>query len=91
MFILKSKAQIAKAIERAKAVHPKVRVKAFGTYEVTGSAGNLYTVRCERRHELKVVDCACVAGTFGTECFHAAAAIGQHMYLATTPLAQMSF
>jgi hypothetical protein len=87
MFILKSQETIQKAIERAKAVHPKVRVKAFGEYEVTSSAGSFYRVRCERRNGLKVVDCDCVAGTFGTPCFHAAAAIAQHSYLASTPLA----
>ena len=75
MFILKNQEQIRKQIERAKAVHPKVSVKTFGEYEVTGSAGNHYTVRCEKRNELKVVDCNCVAGTFGTPCFHAAAKV----------------
>ena len=82
MFILQSQATIEKAIERAKAVHPKVHVKAFGEYEVTGSADAVYTVRCERRGNLKTVDCTCAAGRYGTPCFHAAAAIGQHTYLA---------
>ena len=45
-----------------------MRVKAFGEYLITGNAGNYYTVRCERRGSLKVVDCNCVAGTFGTPC-----------------------
>ncbi len=84
MFILKDKETIQKAIERAKAVHPKVSVKQFGEYVVTGSAGNVYTVRCERRGSLKVVDCSCIAGTFGSPCFHAAVAIAQHMHLAVT-------
>lgn len=87
MFILSSKETIQKAIERVKAVHPVVRVKAFGEYLVTGSAGNNYTVRCERRNGLKIVDCNCVAGTYGTPCFHAAAAIGLYTWAATTPLA----
>ena len=82
MFILQSKETIEKAIERAKAVHPKVHVKTFGEYEVSGSRGSQYTVRCERRNGLRVVDCDCVAGTFGTPCFHAAAAVAQHTYLA---------
>lgn len=83
MFILTSKETIQKAIERAKAIHPKVRVRSFGEYEVTGSTGSTYTVRCERRNSLKVIDCSCVAGTFGTPCFHAAAAIPMHMLMAT--------
>ena len=82
MFILQSQATIQKAIERAKQVHPKVHVKTFGEYEVSGSRGNQYTVKCERRNGLRVVDCDCVAGTFGTPCFHAAVAIAQHSYLA---------
>ncbi len=84
MFILQSQATIAAAIERAKAVHPKVHVKTFGEYEVSGSAGSTYTVRCERRGSLKTVDCTCVAGQYGTPCFHAAVAVAQHMHLAAT-------
>jgi len=90
MFILKSIETIKKQIERAKAIHPKVHVKTFGEYEVTGSAGNYYTVKCEKRNGLRVVDCSCVAGTFGTPCFQAAAAIARHSYIAATPLAQMA-
>ena len=82
MFILESRDTIRKAIERAKVVRPKVHIKNFGEYEVTGSAGNLYTVKCERRNGQKVVDCNCVAGQFGTPCFHAAVAIAQHIYVA---------
>lgn len=84
MFILKDRETIQKAIARAKAVHPKVSVRRFGEYEVTGSVGHTYTVRCGRRGSLKVVDCDCVAGSFGTPCFHAAVAIAQHMHLAAT-------
>ncbi len=87
MFILQSKETIEKAIERARAVHPKVHVKTFGEYEVSGSAGNTYTVRCERRNNLKTVDCTCVAGQYGTPCFHAAAAVAQHSYLAAQSIA----
>ena len=84
MFILQSQETIEKAIKRAKAVHPRVHVKVYGEYEVSGSAGNFYTVKCERRNGLKMVDCTCVAGTFGTPCFHAAAAVAQHMHLAAS-------
>lgn len=82
MFILKSKAQITKAIERAKANHTLVKFVAFGVYAVRGSAGNFYTVKCERRNGFKVVDCSCVAGDFGTPCFHATAALSLHVGLA---------
>jgi hypothetical protein len=82
MFILKGKGQIANAIERAKANHTLVRFVHFGEYLVKGSAGNFYTVRCERRGSLKVVDCNCVAGSFGDPCFHSAAALSLHVGLA---------
>ena len=82
MFILKSKEQIQKAIERAKANHALVKFVRFGEYLVKGSAGNFYTVRCERRGSMKVVDCNCVAGTFGSECYHAASALSLHIGLA---------
>jgi hypothetical protein len=82
MFILKSKQQLQRAIERAKAHHPFVKFSKFGEYLVKGSTGNFYTVRCERRNGLKVVDCNCVAGTFGSECFHSAAALSLHVGLA---------
>lgn len=82
MFILKSKAQLQKAIERAKAHHTFVRVSRFGEYLVKGSAGNFYTVRCERREGERVVDCSCIAGQFGTPCYHAAVALPLHIHVA---------
>jgi hypothetical protein len=83
MFILTSEEQIEKAIERAKANHTFVKFVRFGEYMVRGSAGNFYTVKCERRGALKVVDCTCTAGTFGSPCFHAASALSLHVGLAT--------
>ena len=83
MVELKSREEMAKAMERAKARHPRVTVKKFGEYLVTGSAGNLYTVRCERRGKVKVVDCECVAGQFGSYCFHAMAAASVHIGIAS--------
>ena len=82
MFILKSKAQLQKAIERAKANHTAVKFVRFGEYMVRGAAGNFYTVKCERRGSVKVVDCDCVAGTFGSPCYHAASALSLHVGLA---------
>lgn len=83
MVELKTKEEMAKAIERAKACHPRVTVKKFGEYQVTGSAGNLYTVRCERRGKVKIVDCECVAGKFGSYCYHAMAAASVHIGIAS--------
>jgi len=36
MFILRNKQQLAKAIDNAKALHPKVRMVEFGEYQVSG-------------------------------------------------------
>lgn len=79
MFILKSREQIGKAIENAKALHPKVRMVKFGEYEVTGSKGNTYTVLCYRAAGQKIVDCSC---PLRVPCKHAAAALPLHIHLA---------
>ena len=81
MFILKSKEQISKAVERAKARHTRVSFSRFGEYIVRGASRD-YMVRCERRDGQKVVDCDCVAGQFGTPCYHAVSALSLHIGLA---------
>jgi hypothetical protein len=87
MFILKSQETIQKAIERARTIKPFVRAVCFGRYEVSGSKGGFYTVLCYRNRGQKIVDCTCKAGQAGKPCFHSAAALGLHLYVATTPLA----
>lgn len=64
---------MTKAIEKAKAVHPKVRVisAADRVYAVTGSKGNEYTVRFAVAGGLKLGSCDCPARGV---CFHIAAA-----------------
>jgi hypothetical protein len=79
MFILKSKQQLTKAIENARALHPKVRMIEFGEYEVTGSKGNTYTVLCYRSGGEKIVDCNCPSRV---PCKHSAAALQVHVYMA---------
>ncbi len=81
MFILKSKQQLTKAIENAKALHPKVRMVEFGEYEVTGSKGNVYTVLCYRSGGEKIVDCNCPSRV---PCKHSAAALQVHIFMAAT-------
>jgi len=39
MFILRNAAQISKAVENARRLHPHVRMVEFGEYEVSGSKG----------------------------------------------------
>ncbi len=79
MFILRNKEQITKAIENARALHPKVKMVEFGEYEVSGSKGNTYTVLCYVAAGVKIVDCNCPARV---PCKHSAAAIALHVAVA---------
>ncbi len=81
MFILKSIQQLTKAIENARALHPKVRMVEFGEYEVSGSKGSTYTVLCYRSGGEKIVDCNCPSRV---PCKHSAAALQVHIYMAAT-------
>ncbi len=82
MFIVTKKEALTKAINRAKALHPRVRVVAFGEYQVSGSRGNEYIVRCYRDEQnQKVVDCECPTKN-GIACKHGVAALPLHIHLA---------
>ncbi len=78
---------VTKAVERAKELHPTVRVSAYGEYTVTGSqAGTLYTVKCYRDAEgFKTVDCSCQTRD-GVACKHAMAAVALHLYMAAVEM-----
>jgi len=80
MFSLET-ANIEKTINNAKALHPKVKMIEFGTYEVTGSKGNTYTVKCYRKAGEKIVECNC-ATRDGIACKHSMAAVSLHIALA---------
>jgi hypothetical protein len=59
MFALEE-TEISKAIDRARELHPVVRVVRFGEYTVTGSKDSAYAVRCYRGEDgLKYCDCTC--------------------------------
>lgn len=76
-------ADTSKAIDRCRALHPTVRVVAFGQYTVTGSKGSIYTVHCYRDAQgFKTVDCNCQTRD-GVACKHGVAAVAMHIYLAT--------
>ncbi len=79
MFTLRNKAQLAKAITNAKALHPKVKMIEFGEYQVTGSKGSISTVLCYRAGGEKIVDCNCPSRV---PCKHSAAAIALHVHVA---------
>jgi hypothetical protein len=80
MFTLET-AEISRAIENAKALHPTVKIIRFGEYSVTGSKGNGYIVKCYRDSGEKVVDCTCPTRN-GIACKHGMAAVSLHIALA---------
>jgi hypothetical protein len=83
MIELKNEQQLAKAIERAKEIKPRVKFITFGLYHVQGSTGSFYSVTCFKRNGIRIADCDCVAGMRNKPCFHAAAAAGLHSGIAS--------
>jgi 3-keto-L-gulonate-6-phosphate decarboxylase len=79
-YILTDKAQLEKAILRAKKIKPLVRMIEFGTYSVRSSDGqSFYTVRLSRNSlGEKVVDCDCKGGERGLVCFHSVSCLELH-------------
>jgi beta-lactamase class D len=82
MFVLESKAQLEKAIIKAKKTRSTVKFIAFGVYQVSGSKGNFYTVECKKVGNEKQVICGCKAGESNLPCYHAASALSLHVGLA---------
>jgi hypothetical protein len=67
--------KMKKAIERAKAIHPRVTRLAERSYRVTSSNGqDSYTVHFKVVGGHKLAECDCKAGRAGMICFHVAAA-----------------
>jgi len=68
--------KMQKAIERAKAVRPRVTVINADDriYSVTGSRGGAYTVKFVVANGLKLAECDCAAGRQEMMCFHVASA-----------------
>ena len=62
------------AINRAKAVRPRVRRLAERSYSVSGSKGDTYTVVFVVANGHKLAECNCKAGEAGMLCYHVAAA-----------------
>lgn len=80
-----------KAKDKAADARPVVQVKAFGDYRVEGSVrGNFYGVTITADGQDTVIDCTCLAGVHGTACYHAAAALTQHLTFIGAPVAQAS-
>lgn len=74
------KDKMRNAIERAKAVHPRVRAISVDNreYTVSGSNGNTYTVKFVVIGRNKLAECDCAARGL---CFHIAAASAVNMGL----------
>jgi hypothetical protein len=85
MFALET-TDLSRAIKNAKALRPKVRMTRFGVYQVSGSKGNEYTVKCYRFFGEKVVECNCKTKD-GVACKHGAAALPLHLHVAATRVA----
>ncbi len=91
MIQLTSAATLEKAINKARTVKPRVHVNRFGSYTVTNKQTNAsYTVECSKRDNKRFAHCTCRAGERGQACYHAAAAVGAHIQLATER-AQLNF
>ena len=62
--------EMQKAIDKARAVKPRVRVVAFGSYIVTNKqTGAAYTVTCEKRNGERFADCNWVFPNKRRKCF----------------------
>jgi hypothetical protein len=82
MFYLSGSEQLNKAIERAKAYKPAVKMVEFGLYNVSGESGQNYLVDCQQDEQgRRVVACNCKGGQRGLVCKHAAA-LQAHIYRA---------
>ncbi len=82
MFALET-TDLSRAIQKAKALRPKVRMTSFGEYKVTGSKGTEYTVKCYRFFGEKVVNCSCKTKD-GVACKHGVSAVLLHLHVAAT-------
>jgi hypothetical protein len=72
---------LSRAINNAKALHPKVKMIRFGEYAVSGSRGNEYRVKCYRFFGEKVVECSCKTKD-GIACKHSVSALPLHLHIA---------
>ncbi|MET0753935.1 MAG: SWIM zinc finger family protein, partial [Pyrinomonadaceae bacterium] len=77
------KAQLERAIEKAKKIRPFVKFNYFGQYRVSSSKGGYYTVTCKKSENgYKTVECTCKGAEKGLVCYHAVSALSLHIALA---------
>ena len=83
MIELRSKEQMAKAIQRARQLKPFVRYVGFRWYEVKSSNGDaVYTIHFYKRGRQRLGECNCKAGERGLVCYHIAGAVAVHIGIA---------
>ena len=82
MFIVSDNTRLSNAKAKARETRPEVRVVTYGRYKVAGSEGDYYGVTVTPFGLRTGVDCACISGQHGNECYHAAAALLAHATLA---------
>ncbi len=78
--------ELDRAIQNAKALHPKVKMIRFGEYAVSGSRGNEYRVKCYRFFGEKVIECNCKTKD-GVACKHGVSAVPLHLHVAAQRVA----
>ena len=84
MIELKSKAQMARAIRRARQLKPFVRVRGFRWYEVKSATGeSVYTIHFYKHGRRKFGECNCKAGEEVLVCYHLAGAAAVHIGIAS--------
>ncbi len=86
MIVLSKLSQLDAAREKAAEMNPSLRVIDFGVYQVSGSRGNWYDVRCwKNEHGQRFAHCSCEdqgRRRANVACFHLVPAIGAHILLA---------
>jgi hypothetical protein len=84
MIELRSRQQMARAIQRARQLKPFVRYRGFRWYEVKSSNNDSnYTVHFYKRGRQKLGECNCKAGERGLVCYHLAGAAAVHIGIAS--------
>lgn len=68
MFVATDSESLRRAKVRAAENRPEVRARSFGDYQVAGSRGNFYPVGVRQFGRRTGLDCACIAGQYGTPC-----------------------
>jgi hypothetical protein len=84
MIELKSKEQMAKAIQRARQLKPFVRVRGFRWYEVQSSSSEeIYTIHFYKEGKRRLGECNCKGAQRGYVCYHLAASAAIHIGIAS--------